>query len=183
MKGLGLGKVKFGGEGASYTVTQNNATALPGFAVINGMLTITAEAGLKAGTYDLVLNSSTSQGDLSSGTSQKVTVVVNDITVPSLTLKFNPDDGPQSYVIALPDDADGDQLTVLDLEAVKTQHGEYSVKDGVLSFTPFAGRDDGGTDTLALQVTDGRGGFAELTVTVTLEVGVQRVFNILQGRR
>ena len=182
VKGLALGKVNFGGEGASYSVLQNGGVS-QAFAVIDGALTITADAGLDAGSYELSLVSSTSYSGLvlAFGASQTVTVVVNDITVPALSVNFDGEGGDQSHKLVLPADADGDVLSVHDVKSLKTALGDYSVKDGVLSFTPALDLEDGDTDTLSFQVSDGRGGVAELKVTVTIEVGAQRVFNVING--
>ena len=170
-----LGKVNFAGEDKPYLVKTEDGPASADFVVRNGQLVIVAVDGLDAGKYDLTLVQPASEQSI------HVTIDVNDIVVPSLSVSFEGGTDTQTATIDLPKDTDGDSLSLSDFDQVKTDLGEYSLTDGVLSFSAFHEVEESTSDTLSVTVTDGRGGTTTASLTVSIEVADPRVFNLITG--
>ncbi len=142
------------------------ATAPNGQVVINpdGKVTYTPNPNFN-GTDTITYTISDGQGGFDTATVTVVVRPVNDPPVASNDTASTPEDTPVTVnLLGNDSDADGDPLTVV---AATSPDGQVTINpDGTVTFTPNPNFN--GTTTVSYTISDGNGGFATATVTMTV---------------
>ncbi len=151
-------------DGNPLTVTA--ATSPDGTAVINpdGTITFTPNPdfnGVAVITYTI----SDGQGGIATATARVTVTPVNDPPVATPDTATTNEDVPVRLSPLTNDtDVDGNPLTII---AASSPHGTIAINpDGTITYTPDANFN--GTDIITYQISDGNGGFATATITVTV---------------
>ena len=151
-------------DGDPLTVT---AASSPDGAVMinpNGTITFTPNANFN-GPTTITYSISDGNGGTSTATVTLTVAPVNDVPVANPSTATTNEDTPVILpVLANDTDADGDPLTVT---AVSAANGTVTIlPDGTVRYVPDPNFN--GTDTVTYTISDGQGGFATSTVTVTV---------------
>ena len=151
-------------DGDPLTVTA--ASAPNGTVVVNpnGTITYTPRANFN-GTDTITYKISDGKGGTSTATVTVTVDPVNDPPVATNDAATTNEDTPVTVSVLSNDtDVDGDPLTVVSASA---PNGTVVINaNGTITYTP--NKDYNGTDTITYQISDGKGGFATATVTVTV---------------
>jgi large repetitive protein len=143
-----------------------SANSPNGTVVINpdGTITFTPNANFN-GTTSITYTISDGKGGTSTATVSVTVDPVNDAPVANPSAATTPEDTPVTVpVLANDSDPDGDPLTVT---AASAPNGTVAINaDGTVTYTPNANFN--GSDTITYTISDGNGGFAVSSVTVTV---------------
>jgi large repetitive protein len=138
----------------------------------NGSVTINPDGTIRyvpnpnfSGTDTITYTISDGNGGTTTATVTVTVASVNDLPVAANDSATTNEDTPVTVpVLANDTDPDGNPLTVVSATA---PNGTVVINpDGTITYTPNANFN--GTDTISYQVSDGQGGFATATVTVTV---------------
>ena len=148
------------------TLTVTSATSPNGTVTINpdGTLLFTPAANFN-GPATITYTISDGNGGTATATVSVSVNAINDAPVAAPDAATTPEDTPVNIpLIGNDTDADGDSLTVTSAAA---PNGTVVINpDGSVDYTPNP--DFNGTDTITYTISDGNGGFATSTVTVTV---------------
>ena len=153
-------------NGTTYTATNNG----------DGTWTLADNSiapALAKGTYDVVVTATDALGNIGTDASVDELVILNAPPVAGDDAITTDEDLPFTAVLGLDDlllndsDADGDPLTVNTTPVSGPSNGTLVLNsDGTFTYTPAA--DFNGTDSFVYEVSDGDGGVAQATVTITV---------------
>ncbi len=148
-----------------------SASAGNGSVVINTDGTLTYAPALNFnGTDTITYRISDGRGGTAIGSVTVTVASVNDIPVAQPDIaSVNEDSSVNIAVLGNDSDVDGDPMSIVATgpNAPMATNGTVSVNpDGTLRYTPIPNYD--GADTITYTISDGRGGFATTTVTVTV---------------
>jgi large repetitive protein len=151
-------------EGSPLTIT--TVTATNGSVVVNtdGTITYTPNANFN-GADTITYTISDGNGGFSTATISVTVAPVNDAPVAIPDVATTDEDTPTRInVLGNDRDPEGNPLTVT---AAASPNGTVTINpDGTLTYVPRP--DFNGTDIITYTISDGRGGFATATVTVTV---------------
>ncbi len=159
-------------DGTYFTVTSQASNGTAAIDATSGVWTFTPTDPNWFGSDSFTVTVTDDQGGT---TTQVVSVTlanVNDAPVANDDSFTTPEDTPISTtlatgVLANDTDVDGDTLTVNTIPLVDVANGTLVLNaDGSFTYTPNTGWS--GTDTFTYQITDGNGGSAQATATLTV---------------